>query len=125
MKVLLVTDTYAPHVNGTAIFVYRLAQDLALAGHKVYVAGPSRKFGHERYIHEGGVEVFGVPSFPVLNYPFFRMTTMIFSTCSSISLSVNKCERSPDKRGSRLLVPTTFYRKICCRFSRFLGCFTV
>lgn len=79
MKILLVTDTYHPHVNGTAVFVYRLAQDLARAGHKVYVAGPSRKFGHETYTHEPGVEVFGIPSVQVFNYPFFRMDTMIFS----------------------------------------------
>lgn len=79
MKVLIVTDTYAPHVNGTAVFIYRLAQDLARVGHEVFVAGPSRKFGHERYSHEPGVEVFGVPAFPVLNYPFFRMTTIAFS----------------------------------------------
>lgn len=79
VKVLLVTDTYAPHVNGTAVFSYRLAQDLVRAGNKVYVAGPSRKFGHERYTHEPGVEVFGVPSIQFFNYRFFRLDTIIFS----------------------------------------------
>lgn len=79
MKILFVTDTYWPHVNGTAIFAYRLAQMMSKAGHEVRVLAPSTKFGHELTRHEPNVEVFGMPSFPVFNYPHFRMTTIAFS----------------------------------------------
>jgi glycosyltransferase involved in cell wall biosynthesis len=80
VRILFVTDTYFPDVNGTAIFVYRLAQMMARAGNEVYVAAPSRKFGHERYTHESsGVTVFGVPSSSVFNYAYFRAPTMLFS----------------------------------------------
>lgn len=79
MKVLLVTDTYVPDVNGTAVFVYRLAQMMAGAGHEVYVAAPARSFRHERYSHQPNVTVFGVPSASIFNYAYFRAPTTLFS----------------------------------------------
>lgn len=79
MKILVATDTYVPDVNGTAVFVYRLATDLVKAGHEVFVVAPGRHFRHEKTTDEGGVTVFGVPSFSVFNYPYFKFPTVFLS----------------------------------------------
>ena len=52
---------------------------MAGAGNEVYVAAPARKFGHERYTHESGVTVFGVPSTSIFGYPYYRAPTVVFS----------------------------------------------
>jgi len=79
MRILVATDTYVPDVNGTAVFVYRLATDLVKAGHEVFVVAPGRHFRHEKHTDEAGVTVFGVPSFSVFNYPYFKFPTVFLS----------------------------------------------
>jgi glycosyltransferase involved in cell wall biosynthesis len=75
MKILFATDTYFPHVNGTAYFIYRMASDLAKRGHKVYVVAPSVNFSNTIFKQKDGVTVFGLRSFPVIKYPYFRLAT--------------------------------------------------
>lgn len=75
MKILFATDTYFPHVNGTAYFIYRMASDLSKRGHKVYVVAPSVNFSNTIFKQKDGVTVFGLRSFPVIKYPYFRLAT--------------------------------------------------
>jgi len=64
MKILIVTPTYYPDVNGAAYFAQRLAQYLRKREHGVLVIAPSRSMRHETY-ESDGVSVFGIRSFPV------------------------------------------------------------
>lgn len=41
MKIAFFTDTYAPHLNGVAVFVEVMAKALRKVGHKVYIFAPS------------------------------------------------------------------------------------
>ncbi|MBE3001318.1 glycosyltransferase [Nocardiopsis sp. HNM0947] len=41
LRVLIVTDTYPPDVNGAAYFTHRLAEGLAGRGHRIHVLRPS------------------------------------------------------------------------------------
>lgn len=64
MKVLIVTDTYPPHVNGAAYFTYRLAQRLTEHSHQVQVIAPSRSGRQEKYLQDK-VTTLGVRSVPL------------------------------------------------------------
>ena len=74
MKILFATDTYPPHANGTAYFVYRLAHQLAARGHTVSIIAPSETFANTKTFDNAGVTVYGMRSVPYLNYPKFRMS---------------------------------------------------
>lgn len=79
MKILFATDTYFPHVNGTAYFIYRMAGDLSARGHEVYVVAPSVNFSNTIFKQTNGVTVYGVRSFPIIKYPYFRLATTMLS----------------------------------------------
>ncbi len=64
MKVLIVTDTYPPHVNGAAYFTYRLAQRLTEHSHQVQVIAPSRSGRQEKYLQDK-VTTLGIRSVPL------------------------------------------------------------
>jgi 1,2-diacylglycerol 3-alpha-glucosyltransferase len=72
MKILFVSDTYYPHVNGVYYFVQRLATQLQEKGYQVAVIAPSENM-HASYKSIDGIDVYGIPSFPVLVYPDFRV----------------------------------------------------
>lgn len=46
MKILIVTDTYPPNVNGAALATERMAKQLVKRGHTVSVVAPSTSFRH-------------------------------------------------------------------------------
>jgi 1,2-diacylglycerol 3-alpha-glucosyltransferase len=71
MRILFVSDTYYPHLNGVYYFVCRLAPLLQEKGHIVAVIAPSEnmQFSHKKV---DGVDVYGMPSLPVLLYPNIR-----------------------------------------------------
>lgn len=73
MKILFATDTYYPHVNGTAYFVYRLAHALSTAGHQVFVIAPSESFSNTKKLDKA-IVVYGMRSIPIPNYPKFRVS---------------------------------------------------
>lgn len=85
MKILFATDTYFPHVNGTAYFIYRTASELSKRGHQVYVVAPSVNFSNTIFRQKDGVTVYGVRSFPIIKYPYFRLAT--------VKMSKNKLEK--------------------------------
>ena len=71
MKILFVSDTYFPHVNGVYYFVRRLAVLLQENGHEVSVLVPSEnRYGTQNLID--GLAVYGVPSLPIVVYPKIR-----------------------------------------------------
>lgn len=69
MKILIVTDTYYPHVNGASYFCQRLSLQLLAKGHDVRVMAPSRSFHMEQTTFQN-VPVYGMRSIPVLSYGY-------------------------------------------------------
>lgn len=56
LRILLAADTFAPEINGSAMFVQRLAAGLVERGHDVHIAAPSysnRKLGAQIEEYEG------------------------------------------------------------------------
>jgi 1,2-diacylglycerol 3-alpha-glucosyltransferase len=72
MKILFVSDTYYPHLNGVYYFVCRIAPLLQRNGHTVAVLAPSETMCFTRKMVDD-IEVFGVPSLPVVLYPKVRV----------------------------------------------------
>jgi glycosyltransferase involved in cell wall biosynthesis len=71
MRLLFVSDTYYPHLNGVYYFVCRLALLLQEKGHQVAVIAPSENmFSSQKKIDN--IDVYGIPSLPVLYYPNVR-----------------------------------------------------
>ena len=71
MKILFVSETYYPHLNGVYYFVCRVAPMLQNKGHKVAVIAPSenRHFYKKKI---DNIDVYGMPSLPLLYYPKLR-----------------------------------------------------
>jgi 1,2-diacylglycerol 3-alpha-glucosyltransferase len=72
MRILFVSDTYYPHLNGVYYFVCRIAPLLQRNGHTVAVLAPSETTRFTRKMIDN-IEVFGVPSLPVVLYPKVRV----------------------------------------------------
>ncbi len=77
MKILFVSDTYYPHLNGVYYFVCRLAPLLQEKGHQVAVIAPSEsiRFSTKKI---DNIDVYGIPSLPVLYYPNVRFPIPFF-----------------------------------------------
>jgi 1,2-diacylglycerol 3-alpha-glucosyltransferase len=76
MKILFVSDTYYPHINGVYYFVCRIGPMLQQRGHEVAVIAPSatRSFSKTKIDDLG---VYALPSWPVLLYPSVRIPVPI------------------------------------------------
>lgn len=72
MRILFVSDTYYPHLNGVYYFVCRIGPLLQQKGHQVAVIAPSETI-HSSLKKIDGIDVFGMPSLPVLLYPKVRI----------------------------------------------------
>jgi glycosyltransferase involved in cell wall biosynthesis len=72
MRILFVSDTYYPHLNGVYYFVCRIAPLLQENGHSVAVLAPSETTRFTRKLIDN-IEVFGVPSLPIALYPKIRV----------------------------------------------------
>ncbi|HEV3414959.1 MAG TPA: glycosyltransferase [Puia sp.] len=72
MRILFVSDTYYPHLNGVYYFVCRIAPLLQRNGHTVAVLAPSETIHFTRKLIDE-IEVYGVPSLPVVLYPKVRV----------------------------------------------------
>jgi len=77
MRLLFVSDTYYPHINGVYYFVCRVAPLLQEKGHQVAVIAPSENM-HFSKKKIDNIDVYGVPSFPVLFYPNIRLPIPLF-----------------------------------------------
>jgi glycosyltransferase involved in cell wall biosynthesis len=72
MKILFVSDTYYPHLNGVYYFVCRIGPILKEMGHEIAVIAPSETRRRTlKRIDE--LEVYGMPSLPALYYPKVRV----------------------------------------------------
>ncbi|MDQ2863124.1 MAG: glycosyltransferase [Bacteroidota bacterium] len=72
MKILFVSDTYYPHVNGVYYFVCRIAPMLQAEGHEVAVIAPSESMSAS-FKKIDDIDVYGIPSFSVLFYSTIRI----------------------------------------------------
>jgi 1,2-diacylglycerol 3-alpha-glucosyltransferase len=72
MRILFVSDTYYPHLNGVYYFVCRIAPLLQEKGHSVAVIAPSESIRFTRKKIDN-IDVFGIPSMPVVVYPKVRV----------------------------------------------------
>jgi 1,2-diacylglycerol 3-alpha-glucosyltransferase len=77
MKILFVSDTYYPHLNGVYYFVCRIAPLLQERGHEVAVIAPSES-RYSTFKKVDQIDVFGVPSLPTLYYPKVRFGSPFF-----------------------------------------------
>ncbi|MEO6820538.1 MAG: glycosyltransferase [Ginsengibacter sp.] len=72
MRILFVSDTYYPHINGVYYFVCRIAPMLQAEGHEVAVIAPSETMSASfKKIYN--IHVYGIPSFSVLFYSTIRI----------------------------------------------------
>lgn len=72
MKILFVSDTYYPHLNGVYYFVCRIAPLLQQKGHEVAVIAPSETV-YPSVKKIDNIDVYGMPSLPVIYYPKVRI----------------------------------------------------
>src|SRR5438874_1973193 len=73
MKVLIVTDTFPPNVNGAALATERLAKQLAKRGHTVSVVAPSTSFRHFKR-KQGDLTVYRLRSILIQKAQDFRIS---------------------------------------------------
>ncbi|MCK9186433.1 glycosyltransferase [Candidatus Gracilibacteria bacterium] len=59
MKIIIVNDTYHPHVNGCSVFSQRFVHYLKERGHDITVIGPALEFKNSKR-EVNGVKVYGV-----------------------------------------------------------------
>jgi glycosyltransferase involved in cell wall biosynthesis len=72
MKILFVSDSYYPHVNGVYYFVSRIGPMLMQRGHDVAVLAPSGSI-HSFKKKIDGLNVYGLASMPFPTYPTIRI----------------------------------------------------
>jgi 1,2-diacylglycerol 3-alpha-glucosyltransferase len=72
MRILFVSSSYYPHINGVYYFVCRVGPLLQEKGHEVAVIAPSESvFATQKKIDD--LDVYGLPSLSVLLYPTIRI----------------------------------------------------
>lgn len=76
MKILIVADTYPPHVNGAALATYRQAVGLKKRGHQIYVIAPSTTIKND-YTVEDGIGIFRIRSLMIQKPQEFRVTPQL------------------------------------------------
>lgn len=76
MKILFVSDSYYPHVNGVYYFVSRIGPMLIEKGHDVAVLAPSGSM-HSFKKKIDGLDVYGLASMPFPTYPTIRITVPV------------------------------------------------
>ncbi|HSN09824.1 MAG TPA: glycosyltransferase [Hanamia sp.] len=81
MRILFVSDTYYPHINGVYYFVCRIGPMLQENGHQVAVIAPSASMAFSRKKIDD-LDVYGLPSFSVLFYRTIRLPFPLFQKYS-------------------------------------------
>jgi 1,2-diacylglycerol 3-alpha-glucosyltransferase len=76
MRILIVTETYAPNVNGSALATERLAKGLSSRGHIVSVVAPSTNFRHNTS-KQGKLTIYRLRSILVQKTQEFRVSPQL------------------------------------------------
>lgn len=76
MRILIVTETYPPNVNGAALATERMAEELAKHGHHVAVIAPSTAFKHYKTT-DGNLTVYRVRSIIIQKNHKFRVSPQL------------------------------------------------
>lgn len=76
MEILIVTETYSPNVNGSALATERLAKQLASRGHSVSVVAPSTAFRHIK-TKQGKLTIYRLRSFLIQKTQELRVSPML------------------------------------------------
>jgi 1,2-diacylglycerol 3-alpha-glucosyltransferase len=123
MKILFVSETYYPHINGIYYFIQRLAERLQKHGHEVAVLAPSENKEYTDKVIEN-IRVFGVPSMSLLMYKAIRIPVphtlkskveLVFKTFKPDILhlqnhfSINKAALSVNKKYGLPVVGTNHF----------------
>jgi phosphatidylinositol alpha 1,6-mannosyltransferase len=74
MRVAIITESYAPDINGVANSVTRVAAHLAAAGHEPMVIAPMPRRALHGQITHAPYPVLRLPSLPLPGYPNVRLT---------------------------------------------------
>lgn len=75
MRILIVADTYPPHVNGTAFATHRMVLELKKRGNEVFVMAPSDSlFGSGKRIEDDGITVYRLRSILIQKAQNFRIS---------------------------------------------------
>jgi 1,2-diacylglycerol 3-alpha-glucosyltransferase len=77
MNILFVSDTYFPHVNGVYYFVCRIGPILRKRGHNVAVVAPAEGGRFTKKVIDS-IDVYGMPSVPIMVYPKLRVPIPFF-----------------------------------------------
>ena len=72
MRILFVSDSYYPHINGVYYFVCRIGPMLQERGHHVAVIAPSATRAAS-FSKIDGLDVYGIPSLSTIFYPSVRI----------------------------------------------------
>jgi 1,2-diacylglycerol 3-alpha-glucosyltransferase len=77
MRILFVSDTYYPHINGVYYFICRIGPLLQEKGHQIAVIAPSYSI---QYYNKkvDGLDIHYVPSLPIITYPTLRLPIQLF-----------------------------------------------
>src|SRR5689334_23176265 len=73
MRVAIITESFAPDINGVAHSVLRVAEHLAVRGHQPLVVAPEPASGTARVAGPVPYPVIRVPSVPMPGYRTFRL----------------------------------------------------
>jgi 1,2-diacylglycerol 3-alpha-glucosyltransferase len=77
MKILFVSSSYYPHINGVYYFVCRIGSLLQEKGHKIAVIAPSESV-HFSLKKIDDLDVYGIPSYPIIVNPTTRLPIPLF-----------------------------------------------
>ncbi len=77
MRILFISDSYFPHINGVYYFVCRIGSMLQDNGHQVAVIAPSSSTSSSKKKIDG-IDVYGMPSVSVIYYPTVRIPVPVF-----------------------------------------------
>ena len=78
LRILIVSETYPPDMNGAAIFTQRLAKEMSKRGNEVLMIAPNIRFKDEVEKDEASFTILRLKSFsakPI--HPYFRVVDMV------------------------------------------------
>ncbi|MFH1522789.1 MAG: glycosyltransferase [Patescibacteria group bacterium] len=124
MKIIYVTDTFLPEVNGVVISVKNFSQRLAKKGHQIYIFTTKRK-GSEKIEMGNNIEVKCFPATSkFINYPNFKTsypnTLSIFREVKRIKPDIIHIHTPSPQSWSALIVAKKYKIPVIATYHTFL-----